>query len=68
MSTFSTTRAITDTERKLRLEAVSYARASVALEGFKLTSADERHAARFISGEIELSEFVKLRGEAIDGQ
>ncbi len=68
MSALPTTRAITDNERKLRSEAVSYARTSVALEGFKLTSADERHAARFINGEIDLQEFVKLRGTDIDGQ
>lgn len=64
----STTRAITETERKLRSEAVNYARASVALEGFTLTAADERHAARFIDGEMELSEFVKLRSESIERQ
>ena len=64
----STTRAITETERKLRSEAVNYARASVALEGFTLTAADERYGARFIDGEMELSEFVKLRSESIEGQ
>lgn len=64
----STTRAITETERKLRSEAVSHARASVALEGFTLTAADERYGARFIDGEMELSDFVKLRSESIEGQ
>ena len=60
MSALPITRSITDKERNLRSEAVSYARASVALEGFQLTSADEQHAARFINGEIDLPEFVKL--------
>lgn len=56
--------AISEAERKRREEAVNYARASVGLEGFKLSPADEVHAKRFISGEIELSEFVKLRSES----
>lgn len=68
MADLPTTRAITDTERKLRSEAVNYARTSVALEGFKLTSADELHAARFVNGEIDLQEFVKVRGTDFDGR
>jgi hypothetical protein len=38
----STTCATTETELKLRSKAVSYARASIALEGFTLTAANER--------------------------
>lgn len=48
-------------DRKRREEAVNYSRASVGLEGFKLSPADEAHAARFINGEIDLAEFVKRR-------
>lgn len=55
---------IDEAERKRREEAVKYAQASVGLEGFTLSQADEEHARRFIDGEIELSEFVKLRSES----
>jgi hypothetical protein len=41
---------ISDAERKRREEASNYARASVGLEGFKLSAADEEHAQRFING------------------
>ena len=41
---------ISDAERKRREEASNYARASVCLEGFKLSAADEEHAQRFING------------------
>ncbi|ELV4051291.1 antitoxin VbhA family protein [Escherichia coli] len=33
----------------------------MGLEGFKLSQADEEHAARFIAGEIDLAEFVAPR-------
>jgi len=52
---------ITAEERRRRQEAVDYARASVGLEGFKLSEADEAHAERFINGEIDINEFVKVR-------
>ncbi|MGO1602822.1 MULTISPECIES: antitoxin VbhA family protein [unclassified Halomonas] len=52
---------ITDEEKQRRQEAVNYARASVGLEGFKLSEADEAHAQRYINGEIDLAEFVKVR-------
>lgn len=61
MSENSQTQKITDEERRKRQEAVSYARASVGLEGFKPSQADEEHAARFIAGEIDLAEFVAPR-------
>lgn len=51
--------AISAAERRQREEAVSYARASVGLEGFQLSKTDELHAQRFINGEIELPEYVK---------
>ncbi len=58
--TNSTAPLITDTEqRRERQSAVNFAHASVDLEGFKLSKAAELQASRFISGEIELAEFVK---------
>lgn len=48
----------TDAERHKRQEAVNFARANVGLEGFKLSEEAEQHAARFVTGEIDLAEFV----------
>ena len=60
MSKNTTTAApITDDERRKRQEAVNYARASVGLEGFKPSEANEQRAARFVAGEIDLADFVK---------
>lgn len=56
---------ISTAERKRREEAVNYSRASVGLEGLKLSKADEQHAQRFIDGEIELDEFIKVRNESV---
>lgn len=55
----ATAAPITDDERRKRQEAVNYARASVGLEGFKLSEAEEQRAARFVAGEIDLADFVK---------
>ncbi len=55
------TKTISGTERDRRVAAVNYARASVALEGFSLSAADEEHAQRFIDGSIDLEEFVQPR-------
>lgn len=52
---------ISEDERKRREDAVNSARASVRLEGFILSAADEAHGQRFINGEIDLAEFVKPR-------
>jgi hypothetical protein len=49
---------ISDEERRRRVEAHVYARASVGLEGIVLSAKDEAHAERFINGEIDLAEFV----------
>lgn len=62
---------ITDAERRKRQEEVNFARANVGLEGFKPSEEAEQRAARFIAGEIELSEFVEpkpkwTQDEAID--
>ena len=48
-------------EKQRRLAAVNAARASVALEGIQLTEADERHAQRYIQGDITLEAFVQRR-------
>lgn len=61
MNEKSPTHCITDEERRRRQEACDYARASVGLEGFRLSQADEERAARFIAGEIDLAEFVAPR-------
>jgi len=55
-------KTISDAERDRRVAAVSYARASVGLEGFLLSAADDAHAQRFIDGQIDLNEFVRPRG------
>lgn len=50
---------ITEAERRRRQQAADFARASVGLEGFKPSEAEEQRAARFVAGEIDLAEFVK---------
>ena len=50
---------IDSAERRRRQEATDFARASVGLEGFKLTKEDEEQTRRFVNGEIELAEFLK---------
>jgi hypothetical protein len=52
---------IDEAERQRRIDAVNYGRASVFLEGFTLSDADEQHAQRFINGEIDLREYVEAR-------
>lgn len=60
MSKDATTAApITEAERRKRQAAADFARASVGLEGFKPSEAEEQRAARFVAGEIDLAEFVK---------
>jgi DNA-directed RNA polymerase subunit F len=49
---------ISEEEKQRRQEAMNYATASVELEGFKISEADEQHAQRFINGEITLEQFV----------
>ncbi|MCQ2992440.1 antitoxin VbhA family protein [Pseudomonas tremae] len=45
-------------DRAERLRAVNYARASVGLEGFKLSALDEERARAYVEGEISLDEFL----------
>ena len=52
--------AISNQERRLREQAVNFARASVGLEGFKQTQTTEERARQFINGEIELAEFTQV--------
>lgn len=47
-------------ERMRRQKAVDYARASVALEGFKLSALDEQRARAFVNGDLSLFEFVDV--------
>lgn len=54
-------KTISGAEHNRRTAAVNYARASVGLEGFSLSAADEEHAERFIGGDIDLEEFVQPR-------
>lgn len=49
---------ITDAERRRRQAAVNFARASVGLEGFKPSPADEALAVRFINGEVDFPEVI----------
>lgn len=49
---------ITEAECRKRQEAADFARASVGLEGFKISEEVEQKTARFITGEIDLAEFV----------
>lgn len=54
-------KTISDAERGRRQSAVNYARASVGLESFSLSEADEAHVQRFVDGQISLQEFVQPR-------
>ena len=52
--------AISLEERERRDKAVRFARASLGLEGFELTPEDEAQAQRFIQGEIDMADFLKV--------
>ncbi|WP_373980576.1 antitoxin VbhA family protein [Achromobacter sp. JD417] len=58
-------KTISDTERSRRQSAVNYARASVGLEGFSLSEADEAHSQRFVDGQISLREFLQPPADAL---
>ncbi len=49
---------ITAAERTRRQNAVNFARANVALEGFRLPADEEAHAQRYVDGEIDLATFL----------
>ena len=46
-------------DREERLRAVNHARASVGLEGFKLSAVEEENARAYVEGEITLDEFLE---------
>ena len=46
-------------ERRKREDAVRFANASIALEGFKVSAEEQARSDRFIAGEIDLAEFLK---------
>lgn len=50
---------ISDEERKRRQEAVDYARASIELSGYSLSTEDEARAQAFVNGDLDLSDFVR---------
>jgi len=60
----SYTSLISDDERHRRERAVNFARASIGLEGFIPSNAEEAHARRFINGEIELADFIQVKADA----
>jgi len=49
---------ISEQERQRRLKHWEQAKASVALEGLQVTKESEKHALRYINGEISLEEFA----------
>ncbi|MGS0741445.1 antitoxin VbhA family protein [Glaciimonas sp. GG7] len=55
---------ISASERRRRENAANFARASVGLEGFKLSKEVEAQTRRFINGEIELAEFIQVKADA----
>ena len=46
-------------DRAERLRAVNFSRASVGLEGFKLSAVEEDNARAYVEGEITLDEFIE---------
>ena len=51
--------ALSPDERRKREDAVRFANASVGLEGFKVSPEAEARAERFITGDIDLAEFLQ---------
>lgn len=49
---------LSEAERSKRREAVAFANASVNLSAFEITDGMKRLGERYISGEIDLEEFV----------
>ena len=56
--------AVSEDERRRGLEVVAYARASVRLEGFIPSAEAEDLARRYVDGEIDMVEFVKVSRRA----
>lgn len=51
---------ITECEQSKRKETVDFANASVNLSGFEVTEGMKRLGERYISGEIDLDQFVSI--------
>lgn len=51
---------VSESEQSKRKETVDFANASVNLSGFEVTEGMKRLGERYISGEIELDEFVAI--------
>ena len=51
--------AISAQERRRRAEAVRFADASMALEGFTVSAEAQVSADRFIAGEIDIADFLR---------
>lgn len=56
---------ISQAERKRREIAFNYARASVGLEGLKVTEEYQAEVKRFINGDIDFSELTKALHEQV---
>ena len=56
--------AISSAESRRREAAVSFARSSVGLEGYKPSKAAETDARQFIKGDILLAEFLQVKLDA----
>lgn len=55
---------ISEDERRRRQGLIDYARASVGLEGFIPSAEAEELARRYVNGEIDMAEFVKVSDDA----
>lgn len=55
---------VSPTESRRREKAVSFARASVGLEGFQPHKSDEELSRRYIAGEISISDAIKAVNES----
>jgi hypothetical protein len=56
---FKAASSLSAEERRKREDAVRFANASIALEGFKVSASEQARSDRFIAGEIDLAEFLK---------
>jgi hypothetical protein len=54
-------------EYRRRKQAMDFARASVSLSGFKISPETEALSRRFINGELELDEVIKIALESTLG-
>ncbi|RMV92661.1 antitoxin VbhA family protein [Pseudomonas caricapapayae] len=51
---------VSDAEMVRRQKAVDYARASLALEGFVISTDEEQRVQAFLSGKLTLAEFISV--------